>query len=298
MNENLDATGKSQSAKEREAERALRPKGFDSFAGQQQVLDNLRIFVSAAKDRGEPLDHVLLHGPPGLGKTTLSYIIANELGVNIKMTSGPVLDKPGDLAGLLTGLGANDVLFIDEIQMSAEAIMSLRFFKEDLPDLHVIAAGSLLEFALEEIPTFGVGRIHSMFMFPMTFDEFLMANGEERLITARNAAQASNPLPSSLYEKIISLFRTYILVGGMPEAVSKWVDTHDYIACQEIQDDIVVSYEDDFSKYKKKADPVLLRQTLHSVATQITEKFVYSKVSGDYKASEVKKALERLSHSL
>jgi len=115
MNDNLDATGKSQSAKEREAERALRPKGFDAFAGQQQVLDNLKIFVSAAKDRGEPLDHVLLHGPPGLGKTTLSHIIANELGVGIKMTSGPVLDKPGDLAGLLTSLNANDVLFIDEI---------------------------------------------------------------------------------------------------------------------------------------------------------------------------------------
>lgn len=115
MNDNLDATGHSQSASEREVERALRPKGFDSFAGQQQVLDNLKIFVCAAKNRGEPLDHVLLHGPPGLGKTTLSYIIANELGVNIKMTSGPVLDKPGDLAGLLTGLGANDVLFIDEI---------------------------------------------------------------------------------------------------------------------------------------------------------------------------------------
>lgn len=93
----------------------MRPKGFNSFAGQQQVVDNLRIFVGAAKQRGEPLDHVLLHGPPGLGKTTLSHIIANELGVNIKMTSGPVLDKPGDLAGLLTGLDANDVLFIDEI---------------------------------------------------------------------------------------------------------------------------------------------------------------------------------------
>ncbi|MBR1517242.1 MAG: Holliday junction branch migration DNA helicase RuvB [Bacteroidales bacterium] len=115
MNENLDATGRTQTAKEREVERALRPKGFDSFAGQQQVLDNLRIFVRAAKERGEPLDHVLLHGPPGLGKTTLSHIIANELGVNMKMTSGPVLDKPGDLAGLLTSLGPNDVLFIDEI---------------------------------------------------------------------------------------------------------------------------------------------------------------------------------------
>ena len=101
MNANLDPTGNSQSPREREVERALRPTGFDSFAGQRQVLDNLKIFVRAAKERGEPLDHVLLHGPPGLGKTTLSHIIANELGVGLKMTSGPVLDKPGDLAGLL-----------------------------------------------------------------------------------------------------------------------------------------------------------------------------------------------------
>lgn len=115
MNNNLDATGATQSVQEREVERALRPQGFDSFAGQRQVLDNLRIFVGAARQRREPLDHVLLFGPPGLGKTTLSYIIANELGVGIKMTSGPVLDKPGDLAGMLTSLEENDVLFIDEI---------------------------------------------------------------------------------------------------------------------------------------------------------------------------------------
>ncbi len=115
MNSNLDATGKSQSNKEREVERALRPSHFDSFAGQQQIIDNLKVFVQAAKDRGEPLDHLLLHGPPGLGKTTLSHIIANELGVGMKMTSGPVLDKPGELAGILTNLEPNDVLFIDEI---------------------------------------------------------------------------------------------------------------------------------------------------------------------------------------
>lgn len=100
---------------ERDFENALRPLQFDDFSGQRKVVDNLRIFVEAAKYRGDPLDHTLLHGPPGLGKTTLSNIIANELGVGFKLTSGPVLDKPGDLAGLLTSLEPNDVLFIDEI---------------------------------------------------------------------------------------------------------------------------------------------------------------------------------------
>ena len=101
--------------KEKDFENALRPLRFADFSGQQKVTDNLSVFVEAARYRGEPLDHTLLHGPPGLGKTTLSNIIANELGVGFKVTSGPVLDKPGDLAGLLTSLEPNDVLFIDEI---------------------------------------------------------------------------------------------------------------------------------------------------------------------------------------
>ena len=115
MNENLDPTNVRFSGAEKEVERALRPLNFSDFRGQIQVLDNLQVFVLAAKQRGEALDHVLLHGPPGLGKTTLSHIISNELGVGIKTTSGPVLDKPGELAGLLTSLEPNDVLFIDEI---------------------------------------------------------------------------------------------------------------------------------------------------------------------------------------
>lgn len=115
MNEHLDPSEENLGSAEKEFERALRPSLFDDFSGQPGVVDNLRIFVEAAKQREEALDHVLLHGPPGLGKTTLAHIISNDLGVNIKITSGPVLDKPGDLAGLLTNLEPFDVLFIDEI---------------------------------------------------------------------------------------------------------------------------------------------------------------------------------------
>ena len=113
--ENFDIRNRQLSEKEKEFENALRPLSFNSFSGQDKVVENLKVFVMAARMRTEALDHVLLHGPPGLGKTTLSNIIANELNVGFKVTSGPVMDKPGDLAGILTSLEKNDVLFIDEI---------------------------------------------------------------------------------------------------------------------------------------------------------------------------------------
>ncbi|GGE24348.1 Holliday junction branch migration DNA helicase RuvB [Psychroflexus planctonicus] len=122
MNENLDASGEHFTNEEFEIEKALRPLNFDDFAGQQKTLDNLQIFVKAANLRDEALDHTLLHGPPGLGKTTLAHILANELNANIKVTSGPVIDKPGDLAGLLTNLEPRDVLFIDEIHRLSSVV--------------------------------------------------------------------------------------------------------------------------------------------------------------------------------
>ena len=122
MNENLDPTGLNFNSEEQEFDRALRPLTFDDFAGQDTILGNLKIFVAASNQREDALDHTLFHGPPGLGKTTLAYILANELNANIKMTSGPVLDKPGDLAGLLTNLQPRDILFIDEIHRLSSVV--------------------------------------------------------------------------------------------------------------------------------------------------------------------------------
>lgn len=129
-------------------------------------------------------------------------------------------------------------------------------FKEDYPELHVIAAGSLLEFTLEELPTFGVGRIHSLFMYPMTFDEFLVANKEEGLISMRNESDGQHPIGTAFHEKLIEYFRIYLLVGGMPESVLAWIKTHDFNRCRNIQEDIVLTYEDDFGKYKSESIPI------------------------------------------
>lgn len=260
----------------------------------------------ASRDNHKP---VLLRGARQVGKSTAVRHLGNafEHYVEINFEKQPeykllfkdnldvarIVPQMAAMCGKPIKAGAT-LLFLDEIQECPEAIMSLRFFKEDMPELHVIAAGSLLEFALDELPTFGVGRIHSMFMYPMTFDEFLKANGEHQLIDVRNQATLSCPLSEPLHDKLVSLLRVYILVGGMPEAVAKWVETHDFLQCQEVQDDIVVSYEDDFPKYRKRVDPTLLRQTLRSAAVQATKKFVCSQVGGGYKTEEVKKALGML----
>ena len=250
---------------------------------------------------------ILLRGARQVGKSTavrhLGESFKYYVEINLEKQSNYIdlFKKDLDVTRIVPQMAAmcgtpivpnETLLFIDEIQESQEAIMALRYFKEDMPNLHVIAAGSLLEFVLDEIPTFGVGRIHSMYMFPMTFDEFLLANGEQLLLDARGQANIDAPLPTPLHEKLIGLMRTFMLVGGMPESVVKWVQTHDFLQCQEVQDDIITGYEADFPKYKKKVDPQLLIATMKSAATQATKKFVYSRVPGEYKTAEVKKALD------
>lgn len=186
------------------------------------------------------------------------------------------------------------LLFLDEIQDSADAIKSLWSFKEDFPELHVAAAGSLLEFALKELPSFGVGRIRSLFVYPFSFDEFLMAEGKASWVKAKQSATAEKPLLETLYNNLVQHFRTFLMVGGMPASVAAWITTHDYRQCQTELDDIQLTYYDDFPKYAKRVDPTLLRNTLQSVVMQIGDKFTYSQVDGGYRAEEVKKALQLL----
>ncbi len=205
----------------------------------------------------------------------------------------PIVSSIASLVGKPIVAGKT-LLFFDEIQQCPEAISALRYFWEDMPDLHIIAAGSLLEFTLQDISSFGVGRIHSLYMYPLSFDEFIRAQGFGHLLEAKRGASVDNPLPELLHEKLVDLFRIYIMVGGMPEAVATWIDTHDYLSCQRVHAEIVQAYEVDFGKYGKKVNPSLLRQTLRSVVHQIGSKFVYSHVGQDIRSSVVKEALDLL----
>ena len=187
------------------------------------------------------------------------------------------------------------LLFIDEIQCCQPAIMSLRYFKEDYPELHVIAAGSLLEFALEEIPSFAVGRIRSLYMYPFSFDEFLSAQGMQIQVDYKKQASPESPLPTPIHKLLVNQLKSFLLVGGMPESVSEWIDSHDYMACAKIHSDIMDTYRNDFNKYKKRVSPELLRQVLRSVALQIGDKFVFNQAAEGVRSAQVKDALRLLS---
>ena len=189
------------------------------------------------------------------------------------------------------------LLFLDEIQSSLPAISSLRFFYEKYKDLHVIAAGSLLEFALQELSSFGVGRVRSMFMYPMNFQEFLTACNHQLLLQVIHEANFKNPLSDLVHNKIIELLKKFMIIGGMPEVVSAYAANNDLLACQQILDDLVISLRSDFSKYKDKVSSLQISTVFDSVAAQMGKKFVYTNVGGNYSHRQLKEALELLKMS-
>lgn len=186
------------------------------------------------------------------------------------------------------------LLFFDEIQECPKAIEKLRYFYEEFPNLHVIAAGSLLEFALEDLPSFGVGRIRSIFMYPLSFEEFLMFQNYSALVEHLKLASPKYPLSDIFHKKLLQELRNFLILGGMPEVVTTWCKTHDYLKCTQIQNDLLLSYQDDFSKYRKRVPASRIQEVFRSVAEQGQGKFVYKKVNPDIRSEQIKTALETL----
>ncbi len=185
------------------------------------------------------------------------------------------------------------LLFFDEIQANPDAIRSLRFFYEKLPELHLVAAGSLLEFALADISSFGVGRIESFFMYPMNFFEYLNAIGAKDLVQLIKESGIDKPINEVIHNKILDHLRTYHLIGGLPEVVRTYINGKDIIQCQSILDNLILGYTDDFAKYKLTSSPLVLDEVFKSIALQAGNKFKYSNISKD-KSSIYKTALDLL----
>ena len=186
------------------------------------------------------------------------------------------------------------LLFFDEIQSCLPALSKLRYFYEKYPEIHLIAAGSLLEFALEEIPSFGVGRIRSMFIYPFSFDEFLRALGDDMLVEAYRKATPQKPLQEPIHQLIVHRLKTFLIIGGMPEAVAQYVQTKDLQHSQNVLNDIIISLKADFAKYKKRVPALRINEVFESVARQSEGKFVYERAAVQASNAQVKQALDLL----
>jgi hypothetical protein len=184
--------------------------------------------------------------------------------------------------------------FFDEIQACLPAISSLRFFYEKYPELHVIAAGSLLKFALKELTSFGVGRVRSIFMFPFSFSEFLTALNEKLLLQSMKSASPQLPLPEAIHKKLLEYFKKFLILGGMPEVLSHYLQNGDLRRCQQVFDDLIISLRADFTKYKQQVPSVRIREVFESVAGSSGGRFTYSKAATGSNLKQIKEALNLL----
>ena len=185
------------------------------------------------------------------------------------------------------------LVFFDEIQSCPTALAKLRYFYEKYPQLHLIAAGSLLEFAIEEMPSFAVGRIRSLYLYPFSFEEFMLAKNEKMLINAYRKATGKNPLSEPIHKELIKLLKIFIITGGMPEAVAKYIESGSLLESQTVIDDLIATFKSDFAKYKKRMPSVHIEHVFESVVNQIDGKFVYEQV-GFLNNIQVKQSLELL----
>ncbi len=255
---------------------------------------------------GKPL---LLRGARQVGKSTavrqLSKSFDHFLEINFegqrqvhKLFEGDL--DPKEICGNLSILfnvpivPGKTLLFFDEVQACVPAISSLRFFYEKYPELHVIAAGSLLEFALAEIPSFGVGRIRSMFVHPLSFDEYLIAIGEKLLLEAKQKANTEKPLLEPVHQKLIAHLKRFLVLGGMPEVVSVYVQHKDMAHCGQALDDLIISLKLDFAKYKKQVPSLRINEVFDSVVKQSVGQFVYAKAAVGTNHNQIKEAVELL----
>jgi predicted AAA+ superfamily ATPase len=269
------------------------------------------IFADLKRWASDPFRKVLLlRGARQVGKTFIvrelgkefeSFVEVNLADQPILKTlfAGPSLDPDAIISALsaYTGQAIIDgktLLFIDEIQACPEAIAALRFFYEKRPRLHLIASGSLLEFALGEISSFGVGRVECLYMYPLTFEEFLNAKNEHLLLAQIKTASAEAPLGDALHAKSLTLLKTYLMLGGMPEVLARFLGGLDITQIPKLLSTLITGYEDDFSKYRDRLSANDLRETFRSVAQQAGKKFVYSHAFRDANPRVVHKALDLL----
>ena len=254
---------------------------------------------------------LLVRGARQVGKTAMIRIFSKQFKYYIEINfeqdknahrifEGKTLD-PFSLCEQISALygipiiPGQTLLFFDEIQSCLPAISSLRFFYEKCPDLHLIAAGSLLEFALKELPSFGVGRISSMFLYPFSFEEFLIASDADLLHQAITKADPEHPLNEAVHDKALEYFKKFLLLGGMPAIVSAYLSGDaDILSCQTLLDDLINTYEDDFAKYKKRFPASSVREVFRSVAYQNGKKYVYEKASNELSRLQIKSALDLL----
>ena len=268
----------------------------------RRLLDSI-LLEWASTDDAKPL---LLRGARQVGKTycvrQLGKRFRHFVEINFEETpeAGHFFDGPLTIAPLVSKLSAfagkpirpgESLLFLDEVQKMPRVLASLRFFREQMPDLRVVAAGSLLEFAMEEVPSFAVGRVTSRFLYPMLFPEFLMALGDDALLDMVEEADFDHPVDPVFHARLLERYRAYLLVGGMPEAVAAYAKNGDLLAASSVLDDLLRDFRDDFAKYAKRVPLQRLDETFRSVAAQTGNRFVCATVSPDTKSTAILSAL-------